>query len=378
MKRTIFILGRETAIAEAEIHALLHRLAPESDLTFTRLGDALQIEHKTDLPTEHLARELGGTQYIAESIIEDEKFTPLENIQSHITTHAGEGKTLFTLLPPLTERDGLTIKKYLREHAVRARFIPYHNTATILHNNLRTEGGAYLIRGNTAYRINQIQDFESFATRDMEKPRRNAKRGMLPPKLARILINLSLIEKHHTLLDPFCGSGTLLMEAAEIGVTHICGSDKSPDAVYDSQQNMGWLSEHGTPIEDCKIRTADATELSRFMPKESVDRIATEPYMGRPCTGRETFDELQKNAHELQSLYKKTLQECAAILQNNGILVMTFPCFAHSKKPIETWSKELIAKLPFSVLPLLPKEDTLLYNRPDQFVARRIVRLQKK
>ncbi len=60
-----------------------------------------------------------------------------------------------------------------------------------------------------------IQDYEEWNKRDYGRPHSDPKRGMLPPKLARMMVNLAGADgEGKTLLDPFCGSGTILMEAA--------------------------------------------------------------------------------------------------------------------------------------------------------------------
>ena len=70
----------------------------------------------------------------------------------------------------------------------------------------------------------------------MDKPYRDMRRGMLPPKLARSLVNLAIGAKSPsdmTILDPFCGTGTVLMEAMLLG-THVVGTDLAP-AVFMGQ-----------------------------------------------------------------------------------------------------------------------------------------------
>ena len=85
-----------------------------------------------------------------------------------------------------------------------------------------------------------MQDIESYTKRDRERPKRDAKVGMLPPKLAQIIINLAagqLPEEKlqnicdiplgepiprrllgQTVLDPFCGTGVILQEASADGL----------------------------------------------------------------------------------------------------------------------------------------------------------------
>ncbi|MFN3621579.1 MAG: hypothetical protein ACK4TI_01685, partial [Nitrososphaerales archaeon] len=57
-----------------------------------------------------------------------------------------------------------------------------------------------------------VVDHIGYRQRDLERPVQDPTITM-PPKLARILVNLTACEKGGTLLDPFCGLGTILGEA---------------------------------------------------------------------------------------------------------------------------------------------------------------------
>ena len=63
--------------------------------------------------------------------------------------------------------------------------------------------------------------------------------GMMPPKLVQMMINIALSTHQSTnqptIYDPFCGLGTTLIEAANMGMTRIYGSDLSPEMVRASE-----------------------------------------------------------------------------------------------------------------------------------------------
>jgi putative methyltransferase (TIGR01177 family) len=63
--------------------------------------------------------------------------------------------------------------------------------------------------------------------------------GMQPRK-SRCLVNLSGVQPGQRLLDPCCGTGSSLIEAALLGV-HACGSDSDPRAVAGSGENLAAL-----------------------------------------------------------------------------------------------------------------------------------------
>ena len=45
------------------------------------------------------------------------------------------------------------------------------------------------------------------------------------------------------ILDPFCGSGTVLQEALLMGFTQVAGTDLSPKAITDTKENIAWIKE---------------------------------------------------------------------------------------------------------------------------------------
>lgn len=87
-----------------------------------------------------------------------------------------------------------------------------------------------------------VQDIEGFTIRDRERPYYSPDVGMLPPKLARIMTNLVLGKQTQIIWDPFCGSGTVLMEALMLGY-NLIGTDISVRSVNNTKGNIEWLGE---------------------------------------------------------------------------------------------------------------------------------------
>jgi tRNA G10 N-methylase Trm11 len=59
------------------------------------------------------------------------------------------------------------------------------------------------------------QDIDAYTKRDTSKSR-DMVVGMMPPKLAQIMINLATEGRKEIIYDPFCGLGTILIEAANM------------------------------------------------------------------------------------------------------------------------------------------------------------------
>src|SRR6185503_16098722 len=95
-----------------------------------------------------------------------------------------------------------------------------------------------------------VQDIEAYGARDQARPARDARVGMLPPKLAQIILNLSAgplrpaapqLERLR-ILDPFCGTGVILQEALLMGYS-VLGTDIEPRMADYSKRNLRWLYE---------------------------------------------------------------------------------------------------------------------------------------
>ena len=78
-----------------------------------------------------------------------------------------------------------------------------------------------------------------FQKRDIYKPNQRKIFGM-PPRLARMMVNLSACKSGKVLLDPFCGVGTILQEALQEKAM-VVGMDVNPWCVKAATENLEWL-----------------------------------------------------------------------------------------------------------------------------------------
>jgi tRNA G10 N-methylase Trm11 len=233
-------------------------------------------------------------------------------------------------------------------------------------------------------RTEAVQDFKNLSYRDFGRPDRDDQSGMIPPKLAQIMINLSgKNSENSTLLDPFCGSGTVLMEAALIGFKNLIGSDISEKAISDTKNNLAWIGEKfpNFKLSNFQLFEISATEISRKIKPNSVDAIVTEPYLG-PQRGN---PDPMKTKMELEKLYSAALREFKKILKSDGRVVMIFPVRAEGTRPdlhfmspnLDGW--QVINPLPENLQEKLhtTRRGTIVYGRPGQKVYREIVVLKK-
>ncbi len=369
-----FELGHQPHLSVAEIISVCNRLSI-SYHSVTTIGSFFVIETEKPLDTQLLIHTLGGTIRIAQHI--ETTGTDLTTITQHLE-HTTEGKIQFSLSGPNSKSLALEVKKYLKSNGRSVRYIESKNTATVIHNHLIEKRGEILSVGNEWYVTEAIQDIESFTKRDYDRPRTDSRSGMLPPKLARIMINLAEVPTTSHILDPFCGSGTILTEALSLGYTHVSGSDNSEKAVEDSTANVGWfLKEKPHDNVRTAIHLASATKLENVLKKERVDAIISEPYMGKPLRGHESIVALASQAAELKELYIKSFESFKKILSPTGVIIFIIPIFKAGTEWVRTNAQSEIEKRGFTIIPFSEKNTSLLYSRDNQFVGREIWKFKK-
>lgn len=385
---TWFLLGRDPLLSAGEIISLLHReriIYENPILQSPFLFIPAKLEAK-------IINQLGGTIKIAEELGQNlREADMLGAIRTKLSTTPN--KIIFGISfygedhTEEVERWGKELKKTLKADGRAVRYVFNRestlSSVTVEKNSLIDKGHEFLILKTTGgYRLARtiaVQPFENFSARDYGRPSRDGASGMLPPKLAMMMINLTETPLDQTLLDPFCGSGTIISEALLLGYTKIHGTDSSEKAVADSKENISWLIKNNEAIKnsDWKIELVPVQKLSEKFSPSSISGIAAEPFLGSPKNGRETSAELTKEAGELANLYLEAFKQFKKILRPGGHVVFIIPRFITKAGPILISDKILpeLRKIGFAVDPILPqfsRSPFLLYLRPGQFVAREI------
>ena len=127
----------------------------------------------------------------------------------------------------------------------------------------------------------------------------------LHPKIARALVNLSCVKKSETLLDPFCGTGGILLEAGLIGA-RVIGSDVEQKMIKGSKKTLDFYN-----IKDYNLFHSDVGEITNHIGK--VDAIATDFPYGKSTTTK---------GEDMSALYTRTFDTFTNILKKNGRAVV--------------------------------------------------------
>ncbi len=389
----VLTLGREADLAFAEVKAVVD---VNADTNITRIGYRFALVQGCTAEPKVLQEKLGGTvkigtvlkviqksDHVTSLINEIELLLPklTENLHSKITfavQFAGEG---------LNQDEANTIaralKQYFTKQNISSRFVRGNETGLtsvqLDTQNILNRGFELLvISDEKSIYISQTttyQDYKQWAKVDYGRPKSNPKRGMLPPKLARMLINIaqgyySNEKSDLVLLDPFCGEGTILLEGLRLGMT-VSGSDIDVKAVADTKLNIDWCAKSGL----CKgkldkLIAVDIAALDHNFAKQSVDLLITEPYLGPPVRGVLSKQQLESTTKEYSRLLKNLFIHAAPIIKANGILTVVVPMYREGK-----FSQLLVDKIlldsceNFGYTPL---ERPLSYTRPDAKIGRMV------
>jgi tRNA G10 N-methylase Trm11 len=363
-------LGAIPELSEAELRALV-----QEEATFDRTGQTMTITTQEPLDVQSIVARAGGLMTISEKIGSLPGDQPTW-LAEYLLNVVPEGKITFGL-SGMSDKVGIQTKKLIKQEGRSVRFVSVKNTAAIIHNKLEETGTHIRQFNGYLYVTRGVHDFETMFARDEERPAVDSRSGMLPPKLARMMINLSGVSMDGTVLDPYCGSGTVLMEAMHIGIKHILGSDISEKAVKDTNTNVSWLAGRLGYEGHPEVRVLDVRAMQSAYEAESLDAIVAEPYMGQPKKGNEKKETLKHEINDLQALYYDMLENARAVLKTGGTMVFAKPRFWFEDGWLTIdWSRGL-KDFGFEVEKLLPYDDMVLYAREGQLVGREIWKIRK-
>ncbi len=289
------------------------------------------------------------------------------------------------------QKTGLLLKGKLKQSGVSLRLIPNQelalSTATSHHNKLGLSDNKIellVIKGPKSIIIAEsegTQNITALAARDQGRPRRDAFVGMLPPKLAQIMINLAVgtpdtKESQPRILDPFCGTGVLLQEAALLRYS-VYGTDLSEKMIRYSRDNLNWLQDTSNVHIEWYLHEGDAIDTQW---QEPIDAVVTETYLGQPFSAPPSPAKLTEVQGNCDHIISSFLTNLSSQLKSGTPVVIAVPAwrgkddsFTHLPltKKIGTFGFERIALKTVDA-------DALAYFRPDQVVAREILILKKR
>jgi tRNA G10 N-methylase Trm11 len=398
--KSICILGRQPALGLVELESLygaehlqpIEQAAlldiPAADVNFKRLGGTIKVAQiLTILATTKWA---DLAQYLVDKIPEHLQYVPEGKFTLGLSTY-GINTSVSTINKSLID-----IKKVIKKTGRPARVVLNKtlelNSAQVLHNSLTRRGGWELLfvkNGDETILAQTlfVQDIEAYAARDQARPKRDAKVGMLPPKLAQTLVNVAIGPMHSKLeaeginptkvavLDPFCGTGVVLQEALLMGYS-VLGTDLEPRMVEYTEHNLQWLVQQQPNIQGrVALEIGDAT--SYHWPGFSA--LASEAYLGRPLTTLPASDKLNEIVRDVDTILRKFLRNLAPQLKPGRRICLAVPAWQVSTGKFKRLPLiDHLSDLGYNQLDFKHvRPEELLYYREGQVVARQLLTLEK-
>ena len=314
-------------------------------LAIDDLGGTIKIaEEKTKLQTEILKQAFLDknkqaqsqiTQALASSSLVDEMAKSADKVLFGVSVYCSE-KTLRPLSGIIQRFIGSAVKDELAGYGKKSKFMGFSKDrmfaqlshVEVLKKNLVGNKGEVLLcvgkeESWIAVTTGVHNPFE-FQRRDVYKPNQRIIFGM-PPRLARIMVNLSGCKPGKVLLDPFCGVGTILQEAL-LERAQVIGVDVNSWCVKAAEENLDWLTrEYSLKATDFRVIQGDVGRLAQKVGQETVDCIVTEPDLGPALRQVPTGPYAQKIIQKLEPLFFGFSEAAYKVLKNGGRMALVTP-----------------------------------------------------
>lgn len=405
---SICILGRQPKLGLAELESLY------GTSLILPIGEQAAV---LDLPPEHIDfNRLGGAVKLAQ-VLTTIPSTDWQKIEKYLIEHMPkhvccipEGKLVLglsayglTIKPAAINATGLKLKKVVRSSGRPVRIVPNPqaalSSAQVLHNHLFTSHNWEILLiadGSQTYLAQTVavQDIDAYTARDQARPKRDAHVGMLPPKLAQIVINLAVDGQKpsgdFTVLDPFCGTGVILQETLLMGYAAE-GTDIDQRMIdYSSTNIFDWLLKKYPNLGKAGVALGDATntlwETSIFSSKNTggtpmkINAVASETYLGRAFTDLPGSQLLAQTIRECNLIIGKFLKNIHSQIAPGTRLCLAVPAWQNAPGHFEHLPLiDQLSNLGYNRVSFEHVGDNqLLYYREGQIVARQLLVLTRK
>ena len=391
----VAIAGRQPLISLAEIQALYDKAARlvGKKLVFFEIDEDGEENISPDI------NRLGGSLKLGRFF--DTDFSKLAKFLA--TTHP-EGKITLGISDfskqkksGLAKQKSMELKRNLARVGRSVRVItsnePEISSATAHHNQLGEKAGCFeiFLIDREIYLSLGTQNITAYTERDQARPARDAKVGMLPPKLAQILINLcGKLPEGTRVLDPFCGTGVILQEAAIMGYVPY-GTDLNGRMVEYSKKNLSWLFNERNQKrfkilpdliqkKDQILKAISVGDATNFTWEGEIDAVAFEGYLGAPMSKPPVDIKFKTEKAKCREIAMGFLKNITPQIKSGTPVVMALPAWLRENGKyagLNILDEIQEMGYNFEKFQDLSQSD-LLYYREGQIVAREIIVIRKR
>ncbi len=355
----IFLLGKNKALSIAEI--IMYYKHKRLPLKTKMISTEAMIVESENVPDADF---LGGTLKIIKINDQFDSFDPFL-IDAPKNIKEENGKAVFGVSvygKPMNwinrNRNSFrilqkNIKDILKKKGIKSRFLNFRGEINNVHLSKKDVNDIVLYFTGDAVYVGITESFSNpleYKKRDEKKPVTVSTMG-IPIRLAKIMLNMAGVHEDINVLDPFCGSGIILQEAALMGAS-IMGSDIDPKIVEIAKKNLKWLfAEYGLEgynMEDLFF-ISDAARISGKL-KSKVDVIVTEPYFG-PAIRKMSSKKTAKNMiNKIVISYNDAMKEFSRVIKKGGYLCIIVPSYRTKEKNIHMNFRKIFTRYGFETV----------------------------
>lgn len=395
----LFLLGRDKALSKLEIAVYLHK----HNISYSVIANSdkfLILSFNKKLNFEKLTKELGGLVRISKIYLETSKIKSNKEIINKLDFNSPK-KFNYTISTIDVSDDELEyiedlLKQEFKEERVKAVY-----KKPITHSKKKSKENINYIANPDNYFSWKINDgLELFIVKFDNKfyfaktiscfnPKDNIFKDKKRPvikemyntsfRLVSIMINLLGLSKGKTIVDPFCGTGTFLIEGL-IKNYNVVGIDNSKEMIDASNKNVSWAIKQFKLSGKYKIIQGNSAKT-----KFSADACVFEPYMGPFLKKALNMEKAKNIVKELNDIYNGVFLNLNNNLPNNARVVCILPEFKTYDNKVVSINKGVYEKNGFSLVdvsflnPKLDLQNPIVYTTPSgSMINRRIYIFEKK
>ncbi len=344
----ILQLGTNRPLSKAEFA----RYFKDHDYGFNaraEFGEFVHIRADAEASPATIMKKLGGIVRIISLMdrrtIDPDKKALHEGLSSILDTYDGyEPKKIGLSIFRFDQRSrdlrgrllARTVKPWLKQQRLKTKIIQPTSKKGYSLSPMQVSRKKLIRDGVELVQIRMGNDVVSGVTEAISDPRSAVKRDThrqfsmvthgSSVRLARILVNLADIQKGMTVLDPFCGTGTILQEAL-LNDADVVGMDTDLACVRGTRENLESASKIFSIIGEWKVIAGNAKAILDHIEPDSLDAIVTEPYLGPFLRRPPTKHEVNVIMDDLLKLYKSFLRGASRALKPGGRVVFITPRF---------------------------------------------------
>lgn len=320
----LFVLGRDPELSKIEIESLLQTLNLDFGIIDSNNHVAVV---KMSGYNSNIINRLGGTIKIAEVISNTNKIEEIETNLEKADLYPGtKNKILYFITPFNTDLLSYVedfLKDYFRRIKLKALYKKNNSPSSLIRKEILEEGLDIVIYKKLIAKTIAVSNPLELKQRDLGRPAVDYMKS-ISIRLAKILINLSKTKESQILIDPFCGSGTILQEAM-LNDINVIGLDVDKTSIEQTKLNLEWLKDAYPLKSNYRLLNLDCRKLNSIIKK--ADSIVTEPYLGPFIRKVPSLFQAKQLIEELTDLYNSLLKQANLILSKGKRIVLILPRF---------------------------------------------------